>query len=175
LNSNLQQLFDSLESQRNSVLIEIKSLSSEKLNRHAAGKWSTSQILAHIITAEQLSINYVKKKIQGINETTDTGIVEELKMWTLVISQRLPIKFKAPKMVVEKTPPFETSAQIEQAWGQTRKDLHELLNQFNDTHLRRKIYKHPVAGKLNIQQTLRFFGEHIIHHQPQIKKLLTQN
>lgn len=172
MNTNLQKLFDSLESQRNTLLNEIKLLSPDKLNKHVPDKWSTGQVLAHIITAEQLSINYLKKKIQGINETKDTGILGEVKMWVLIISQRLPLKFKAPKGVVEKTPAFETSEQIEQAWNQTRNDLRELLSQFNDTHLNRAVFKHPVAGKLNIQQTLRFFGEHIIHHQPQIKKLL---
>jgi uncharacterized damage-inducible protein DinB len=174
LNPKLLSLFNNLEWQRNSLLNEIKSVSKEKLNAHPPGKWSTNQVLAHIITAEQLSIGYVKKKFQGINDASDTGLLEELKMVTLYISQRLPLKFKAPKVVVESTPVFESIEQIEAAWNKARADLKELLNQFNDTQLSRKIYKHPAAGRLNIQQTLKFFGEHIIHHQPQIKKLLKQ-
>lgn len=175
MNSNLQKLFDSLELQRTTVLNGIKSLSTEILNKHAPGKWSANQVLAHIITAEQLSVTYLKKKIQGIDETTNTGLIEELKMLALVVSQRLPLKFKAPKVVVESTPPYQSAAQLEQAWDKTRGELAEVLNQFKDQHLNRKIYKHPFAGKLNIQQMLHFFSEHIIHHQPQIKKLLKQN
>jgi len=174
LNPKLLTLFKDLESQRSSLLNEIKEVSKEKLNSHPPGKWSANQVLAHLITAEQLSIGYVKKKFQGINDASDTGLLEELKMVTLYFSQRLPFKFKAPKVVVENTPAFEGIEQIEAAWNKTRADLKELLNQFEDTQLSRKVYKHPVAGKLNIQQTLKFFGEHIIHHQPQIKKLLKQ-
>jgi len=172
LHPKLLSLFNNLESQRNSLLNEIKSVSKEKLNSHPAGKWSTNQVLAHIITAEQLSINYLNKKFQGINDASDTGLLEDLKMWVLYISQRMPFKFKAPKVVVENTPVFESIEQIDAAWSKTRKDLKELLNQFDDSQLSRKVYKHPAAGKLNIQQALKFFGEHIIHHQPQIKKLL---
>jgi uncharacterized damage-inducible protein DinB len=175
VNSNLQKLFDLLELQRASILNEIKPLSTETLNKHVPGKWSLNQVLAHIISSEQLSVKYLKKKIQGIDETTNTGLIEELKMLVLVVSQRLPLKFKAPKMVVENTPQYLTAAQLEQAWNQTRGELTEVLNQFKDQHLKRKIYKHPFAGKLNIQQMLHFFSEHIIHHQPQIKKLLKQN
>jgi len=174
LNPKLLFLFNTLESQRNKLLNEIRLVPKEKLNTHPPGKWSANQVLAHIITAEQLSIGYVKKKFQGINDASDTGLVEELKMGALYISQRLPFKFKAPRVVVENTPHFEGIEQIEAAWNKTRSDLKELLNQFDDSQLSRKVYKHPVAGKLNIQQTLKFFSEHIIHHQPQIKKLLKQ-
>ena len=174
MNSALQQLFENLETQRTSLLNEIKH-SPEKLNNHVPGKWSTNQILSHLITAEQLSINYIKKKIQGIQTLENTGFLEELKMLTLKVSQRLPLKFKAPKLVVENTPAFDSVEQIEIAWTKTRNELKELLSRIADDQIKRKIYKHPIAGKLNIHQALRFFGEHIIHHQPQIKKLLKQN
>lgn len=174
MNSALQQLFENLETQRTSLLNEIK-LSPEKLNNHVPGKWSTNQILSHLITAEQLSINYMNKKMPGIQTFEDSGLWEEIKTLTLKVSQRLPLKFKAPKLVVENTPTFESVEQIEKAWDKTRNELKELLDRITDDQIRRKIYKHPIAGKLNIHQALRFFGEHIIHHQPQIKKLLKQS
>lgn len=175
MNSNLQQLFDSLESQRAFVLNEIKSLSAEKLNKHEPGKWSISQIVAHIITAEQLSIKYLTKKFQAIETYERTGLWEELKSATLTIAQRLPLKFRAPRVVVENTPAFDTVEQMEKAWTNTRQELKELLNQFTDDQLNRKVYKHPVAGKLNILQAIKSLREHLTHHQPQIKKLLKEN
>lgn len=96
-------------------------------------------------------------------------------MLTLIISQRLPIKFKAPKVVVDHTPVFNNAAEIAAAWNQTRVELKDLLVRFEANQLKRKIYKHPIAGKLNIIQATRFFSEHIIHHTPQIKRLLKQN
>lgn len=173
MNKKLQTLFNSLESQRHSVLGLIESLSVEKINNHLEGKWSIAQILSHLIASEQLSVRYLNKKILGIKDAADTGLTEEIKMIALIISQRLPfIKFKAPTVVVENTPPHESMEQLVATWAKTRSDLKETLEKFQDGQLKRKIYKHPFAGMLNIQQALKFFGEHIIHHRPQITKLV---
>ena len=172
VNTKLRHLFDVLEQQRIRAEREIINLDTEKLHAHLPGKWSVAQVYSHLITSEQLSIAYLKKKSLGIKDFKDTGLVEELKMLVLIVSQRLPIKFKAPKVVVENTPVYQTPAQIIEAWDATRKQMKDLLDTFSDRHLSRKVYRHPVAGMLNIRQTLRFFREHIIHHTPQIKRLL---
>lgn len=171
---SLQKLFDLTEQKKARLLKEIRPLSADQLQMHPPGKWSLSQVFAHLIASEQLSVQYLRKKIQAIDEQPNTGLIEELKMWALIISQRLPFKFKAPKVVVDHTPVFKDVAEIESAWNQTRKELKDVLGRFGANHLTRKIYKHPVAGKLNIVQATRFFSEHIIHHQPQIKRLLKQ-
>ena len=172
---DLQRLFDLIEQQSQSLLNRIDSLNTDQLHHQPPGKWSLSQVFAHLITSEQLSVQYLKKKIQAIDEQPDTGIIEELKILTLIISQRLPFKFKAPKVVVDHTPTFNDAAEIAKAWNQTRAELKDLLGRFANNQLKRKIYKHPVAGKLNIVQATRFLSEHIIHHTPQIKRLLKQN
>lgn len=175
MNTRLEQLFDDLEVQREELLQELKQVSTEVLQKHPAGKWSTAQVLAHLITSEQLSVAYLNKKILGIETTQNTGLVEEIKMITLMISQRLPFKFKAPRMVVDKTPTYDTMDQIILVWDNARVELKAVLEKFQDNQMKCKIYKHPIAGMLNIQQAMRFFGEHITHHTPQIKNLLKQN
>jgi uncharacterized damage-inducible protein DinB len=175
LNTRLEQLFDDLEVQREELLHKLKPLSAEALQKHPAEKWSIAQVLAHLIVSEQLSIAYLNKKMLGIESTVNTGLKEEFKMITLIVSQRLPFKFKAPPMVVDKTPVYENIDQLITAWETTRSELKIVLEKFQDNQMKRKIYKHPVAGMLNIQQALRFFGEHIAHHTPQVKNLLKQN
>jgi uncharacterized damage-inducible protein DinB len=175
LNTRLEQLFDDLEVQREELLHELKQLSAEALQKHPPEKWSIAQVLAHLIVSEQLSIAYLNKKMLGIESTVNTGLKEEFKMIALIISQRLPFKFKAPRMVVDKTPVYENIDQLITVWETTRSELKMVLEKFQDNQMKRKIYKHPVAGMLNIQQALRFFGEHIAHHTPQVKNLLKQN
>jgi hypothetical protein len=99
-------------------------------------------------------------------------LLEELKMIVLILSQRLPFKFKAPKVVVENTKPSTSLQELEKEWAAVRNELKTMLEKFGDDQLKRKIYKHVIAGKLNILQTLLFFREHVIHHQQQIKRLL---
>jgi uncharacterized damage-inducible protein DinB len=172
LNTKLNQLYDSLESQRIKLLDSLENLPLQRLNHQPAGKWSINQVIAHLITAERMSVLYLTKKIQGIDEVDNTGLIEELKMIGLIISQRLPLKFKAPRVVVENTPSSSELKQLEKEWNTLRIDLKNLLEKVSDHQIKRKIYKHVRAGKLNIQQALIFFREHIIHHQPQIKRLL---
>lgn len=175
MNIKLKNQFDKLEKRTDELIREIESATMAQLHQHPPGKWSLSQVFAHLIASEQLSVQYLKKKIQAIEEQPNTGLPELLKMWVLIISQRLPFKFRAPKVVVDYTPAFKESTEIIAAWSQTRTELKNLLAQIPANQLKRKIYKHPVAGKLNIVQTMRFFREHIIHHTPQIKRLLKQS
>ncbi len=175
MNTRLAQLFNALENQRADLLRLVNDISPEAANKSRQGKWSIAQVLSHLIASEQLSIRYLNKKILGIDIAPKTGIIEELKMIVLKISQRLPFKFKAPKVVVENTPVYERVEQLAEAWNQTRADLKTVLEKFQDNQINRKVYKHPFAGMLNIQQTLKFFQEHITHHTPQVKKLLKQS
>jgi hypothetical protein len=172
MNASLQKRFNELEAQRNQLIGSLKNLSTEKLNYQSNGRWSINHIIAHLITAERLSLTYLTKKIQAIDEVEDTGAIEELKMIVLIISQRLPFKFKAPKIVVENTPAISNINELEQEWQQVRNELKNLLEKIKDEQIKRKVYKHIIAGKLNIQHALIFLGEHIIHHQPQINRLL---
>lgn len=171
MSTKLQKFYNQLENQKDELLTSLSELSIEKLNSAPAGKWSIAQIVAHLITAERLSIQYMQKKIQGIEQAGDAGIVEELKLIVLIISQRLPLRFKAPKMVKESTPTLSTLPELSAQWDSVRADLKQLLEKIPDHLVKRKIYKHVFAGKLNSRQALIFFREHFIHHLPQIQRL----
>lgn len=172
MNTRLQHLFDQLETQKSNLMQQVGAMDEQQLNTATSGRWSASQVIAHLIASEQLSVNYLNKKILGINEYENSGVAEETKMLILVLSQRLPFKFKAPRAVVENTSSFHSKEALIHAWDTTRGELKVVLDKFTDEQITRKVFKHPRAGMLNIQHALRFFREHIIHHQPQIKRLL---
>ena len=172
MNPKLESLFNLMEADRQKLVGRLSKLSTEQLNHSKSGKWSINQIMAHLMTAEKLSLQYMTKKIQGIHETENTGVVEELKMIALKISQRLPFKFKAPKAVVEFTPANTDSHKLNADWNSIRKELKDFLEKFPNDQVDKKVYRHVVAGRLNIKHALIFFREHYIHHLPQINKLI---
>lgn len=174
MHPSLQILFDDLEKRRENTLAAFRQYPAEQLNqRPGANQWSAAEVFSHLITAERLSVAYLNKKLPGLHDLGHTGLLEELKMTLLVISQRMPgMKFKAPKRVVESTTLHASLSEIEAAWTSVRQELHGLLDRFPPDGMNRKIYKHPVAGYLNIRQTLRFLREHLIHHRPQLRRLL---
>lgn len=174
MNVRLQKLFTEIELQREALLHSLQHLPHEKLNQQLRGKWSINQIIAHLIAAERLSVSYLHKKLRGANEAKDTGLFDDLKMALLIVSQRLPLKFKAPQLVVNHTTGETDLSRLTEEWIKTRGDLKNVLETFDEHHLKRKIYRHVVAGMLNIQQALQFLYEHVRHHTPQIKYLLKQ-
>lgn len=176
MNSYFEKTFNKLEQQRAQIIEQLGKVSTEKFNyKPQPTKWSIAEILTHIITAEQLSLAYMKKKAPALNELDNSGFSESFRLIVLIISQRIPaLKFKAPAVVVNSTPP---SFQMEEAiskWNQQRQELRNFLESFDDKHVRKVLYKHPIAGRFDTRQALVFFGEHIIHHWPQIKRLLNK-
>jgi len=177
VNKAFKSIYDELETQRIDILNRVKSLSVEKLNYvPSPEKWSISQILTHLLVAEQLSVGYMKKKALGINQLKNSGIIEALRLEVLKASQRIPVlKFKAPKIVVMNTPLAFSLPELTAKWESQRHDLKVFLESIQAGDERRVIYKHPYAGRLDARQAMVFFREHINHHLPQIKRLLHQD
>lgn len=167
----MQTLFSRLEAERETLLSALKDMP-DAFHHAAPGKWSIQQILAHIVAGERLSVKYLSKKILGMKDTVNTGLWEEFKMLVLILSQRLPIKFKAPRVVLEHTPTYVTIEQLSADWKAAREELRMLLEQFDDRDIRKRVYRHVRAGRLNVQHALIFLREHILHHRPQIDRLI---
>ncbi|HEY5747489.1 MAG TPA: DinB family protein [Chryseolinea sp.] len=172
MNKKLQKRFDRLELDQQKLLQKLSALSEEQLNASPQGKWPISYIAAHLITSERLSLLYMKKKSQGISGLRNSGMVEEVKMWVLKLSQRIPFKFKAPGYLVEHTPTSVPLTDLVQRWTAERGKLRKFLEDIKDEDLYKLVYKHPVAGRLNVLQALDFMIEHFHHHLPQINRLL---
>ncbi|MBY0434086.1 MAG: DinB family protein [Cyclobacteriaceae bacterium] len=174
MHPSFQSVFDKIEAQRKTLLSSLESVSEEQFNQTPGpGKWSLAQVLSHLISSEKLSLLYMQKKVQGIESLKDSGLLEEIKINLLKISQRTPaIKFRAPKVVVNNTKQFHDFVTVRNEWDKVRQDIYTFLDKVPAPLYKRKIYKHPLAGYLNAHQCLTFFGEHILHHTPQIRKLM---
>lgn len=174
MNKRLLHYYTSLENDRQKLLKELSGVPDQRFNTNPLpGKWSIGQILTHIITSERLTLLYMRKKSLGIDLVDNSGWIESFKMLFLEISQRLPfLKFKAPGVVVEHTPEALSYAEVVHQWDRVREQLKKFLEEIDEKNVRKKIYKHPVVGRLDASQAIRFCGEHIRHHLPQIRKLM---
>ena len=115
----------------------------------------------------------MKKKMLGIDQLNNSGIAGSLRFTLLQLSQRIPIlKFRAPNVVVANTPQALPIDELISQWDALRNDLKSLLESIEEKNVKKAIYKHPLAGRLDAAQATAFFYEHIHHHWPQIKRLL---
>lgn len=173
MNAILQHQFDQLEKDRISLLNRLGEYSEDTLN-HKPGveKWSVSQILIHLLTSEQLTLNYLKKKSLGVSTLKDSGPLAEFRLSLLKISQRLPLRFKAPKYLKQNTPEPVPIAEFISRWNLSRTELRNFLESIAEEDRNKLIYKHPIAGRFNVSQCLVFLQEHFHHHLPQVNRIL---
>jgi uncharacterized damage-inducible protein DinB len=171
----LEQHYQELQVQTRLLLKEVSALSTTTYHHQPANnKWSISQILTHVMVAEKLSLAYMKKKSLGMNELDDAGLYENLKLFLLKISQRLPFRFKAPKAVLEKTPAPLSFGDLVRQWESLRSEMQEFLGQIKKENMHKKVYKHPVVGRLSVVHALQFFTEHLNHHKPQVLAIMEE-
>jgi hypothetical protein len=169
----LEKKFTEIERQRKEIFDWVRNVSVDQINESPApGKWSLAQIYTHLYVAEKLSVSYMKKKSLGLKSLASTTVLDDLKFLFLTISQRIPVKYKAPPIVLQHTPTPVPITDLEKEWDRLRQELKQLVETFDDTDVYRKVYKHALMGRLNVLQAMSFFKEHIIHHTPQIKRLL---
>lgn len=173
MNQVLEKHYKHLEEQRSQIVELLKSLPHEALAKSPVpGKWSILEILTHLYSAEKVSMNYIKKKSLGIDTVGDTGIWNAFMLGLLRVSQRIPMRYKAPRVVVENTPPLVPMPELMAKWDLLRLELKSMLENVPEKYVHRLVYKHPVAGRLSFPQAVAFFSEHVRHHIPQINRLI---
>jgi uncharacterized damage-inducible protein DinB len=176
MHAKLRRHFEKLEDDRRKLFSELSSLQEYQLQQTLpSGKWSIAHTLTHLLTSERMSLQYMKKKSLGIDQLGNSGLLEALKMLILQLSQRLPmLKYKAPQIVVEQTPPTLSFQELQENWEASRQELSLFLDSIADKNVRKKIYKHPFMGRLDAAQGVAFLREHFIHHLPQMKRLIAE-
>jgi uncharacterized damage-inducible protein DinB len=173
VNSSLRQSFERLQADTKALLKEVSSLSSATYHHKPSdGKWSISQILTHLLTSERMSLAYMKKKSLGVDSLENSGFLEKIKFFLLKISQRLPMKYTAPRQVVEQTPAPLSYGDLVRQWEALRGELRDFLDNIPEENVRKKIYKHPRVGMLDVVHGLQFLSEHLYHHRPQIRAII---
>ena len=169
----MQKYFDELQANTKAIVKDVSHLSSVTYHyKPGQGRWSISQILTHILTSERLSLEYMKKKSLGIERLSETGIVEQIKFFILTISQRIALKYKAPRQVLQHTPPPLSFGDLVRQWESVRSELKAFLEGIKDENVRKMIYKHPHMGRLDVIHALKFLNEHMKHHRPQIQAII---
>ncbi len=173
MNQFLEARWRMLEAQRRHIIRLIEQVPEDMYRKKLSERaWSLAEVLAHLIAVEKLSLGYMKKKAQDWSQSNHSGLWSEVRLKSFILSQRLPLKFKAPQVVQQNTPPAMSLQQTLAAWEAVRTDMKDFLSSIPEEHLKKFIYRHPQAGRFNARQALVVFYEHAGHHLPQIKRLL---
>lgn len=175
MNPKLQRQFDLLEEARADIVRKVSNVSESTYATSKGDKWSIAQILIHIVISERLAVLYMRKKSLGVQTLKDSGLIEPVKLMLLKVSQRLPLKYKVPTSIREKTPVAPPKDELFKIWEEERAKLKTFLSSIEEQHVNKMIFKHPIAGMFNAAQGVAFLREHLLHHKPQIVKLLSRS
>jgi len=172
MDSKLESRFNKLENSRLQLFAKLEKKDESELNFHPGKyKWSVIQVMHHLIITEQLSTGYINKKLTYRTNIKKSGLGAAIRFFVLKSMLQMPFRFKAPKIVSE-VPDNGNFKETKNQWDQVRKEMRELLDNLPEEFLNKNIFKHAIAGKMNIYQTLSFMEEHFKHHVKQIDRIM---
>ena len=175
MNANLTARYYAIEKSRKELFDDLKNYDDEVINKKPSpGAWSIAQVIEHLIIAEDGSLKYLQKKTQDTSKVPVAGLGSKWRFFLTNTVFVLNINFKAPKVVVP-TDNYATVGQLNERWSKVRTDTFNLLNKLPEADLKKEIWKHAVAGKMDINQMLAFFNMHFNRHRKQVYRTLAQN
>jgi hypothetical protein len=159
-----------LEDKRKKLYEMLETLDDEQLNfRPAEDKWSITQIVFHLVKAEQLSVISINKEIRNAGRGK-AGVSAFVRSSLLKYALMSPLKFKAPAIMGNIPQEYDIN-ELKTKWLTVRNKLHTALGEVDKELCKQYLFVHPYAGRLNIYQTMDFLVQHFNHHNRQMKVL----
>ena len=118
-------------------------------------------------------LEYLRKKTQKPELIPSSGVIAAIKSRALGLFLRLPFKVSAPARTAEVAESAELQ-DLERDWAEVQSAWRDFLEDFPTELAGKAVYKHPVAGRLNLEQTLRFLIDHLRRHTRQIERALAE-
>ena len=170
--NNLLNKQQGIEEIKTRFLKKVEGLSDAQLNKIPAdGGWSAAQVLYHCGMAENETIKNILKNQQAHPTKLKENLRSKINGSLLMVFLKLPLKFKAPK-IVSSVPENISLDSLKSDYDKNTVSFKQLLQNFPNELMGKLIFKHPIVGLLTIEQTVGFLAEHYLHHERQMDKLL---
>ncbi len=170
--SDYQKQERTLRELRDSISADMARVDDDRFNRIPEdGGWSAAQTLSHVIGAERKSLAYLQKKIQKPEAIQEAGLIAAIKSGLLTLAMACPVKIKAPPgspEIVQQA----SSAELDAEWTAVRDNWHQFLIAYPREYADKAIYRHPIMGRLTLDQMLTFLANHLRRHSGQIRRAL---
>jgi hypothetical protein len=171
---DLGRRLERLEASRARALSLLALHDSPALNRAAGpGRWSALQVLHHVVESEAATLGYIRKKMQAGASLPRAGLGSHLRRAVVQLGLVLPLRFRAPA-VAAVVPNVIDPAALRARWDGVRADWRHLLGALPANLEGRLVFRHPVAGRMGLADTLAVLQSHLDHHIPQVERALSR-
>lgn len=170
--SLIEEKLDAIGEAHCEMLALLGNVSEEASATQPADGWSIRQVIGHLLFSETGTLGYMQKKSSsGWDALEETG--QEQSDSSAALNTRLASneRYKAPSVLPE--PGNDVSlAELLQRWEASQIAIREFALGVEEKYYNKLVFRQPLAGMLNLIQTLEFVAHHIRHHLPQVKRLL---
>lgn len=163
----LSRRFVALEGRRSVFVAELARLSpAQRAYQPPGGGWSIPMVAEHLWFVDRGVVDALRSG-QTIRNRRLKDLPRYALVWAVLvfgIRVRVPVRGVDPS----REPDLEA---LPKAWDATRAELRGWLSGLDRTDLRRRVFRHPVAGPMTPAQTLDFLRRHWDHHLHQIRRI----
>ena len=135
--------------------------------------WSLNEIAHHLVLVEQGVKDTLREKLLTKADAWRSSFKSAVKFFLLQLVLKSPLRVKVPSKRVLPSSDVDL-AQLQDSWQEIHKTWPDVLGQFKKNDLDKQLFKHPIAGWLNIIQTLDFLLAHTDHHLAQVDRTKTK-
>lgn len=169
MNPNLQTKLEALQRETAVLFNSIDQLSEAQLQDQSYG-WSVIQVLAHLNDAETGTVIYMTKKMQAGDQIPDFTPGGKLRMALTRMMLKSSLRWKAPKPVAN--PKGDCSLdEMKKRWENSRQKTIAFVASYPEKYLGKAIFKHPMAGRIDLAGALDSITYHQRHHLYQITRI----
>lgn len=169
MHRKLQTPFAQLEIELLQLIGYLDGLSDARRHQAPPKAWNSLQILYHLKEAEKGTVGYLDAKLKTPKSQIQKGGISS-QIRSILLHKNLrdnKKKFKAPPILKE-MPESINYNDVRSEYFKTRQALKTILEKFETDMLNKAYFKHPVAGRITIKQTLEFLKDHFQRHLIQI-------
>lgn len=137
--------------------------------RPSAESWSMVDVIEHLVLVEQgTAAALAKPPTPGRAREMPRG--QWLRFQGLRVALKTGIRIEAPIEAVLPRRELPWHALLSR-WEERRRELEEWLLMVDPSILGTPRFRHPIAGWLDVPQSLTFIGDHLAHHIPQLDRI----
>ncbi|MDG1261195.1 MAG: DinB family protein [Flavobacteriales bacterium] len=167
----VKKAFEQMAFNRSRMLAELATWTESELKNHDEGQWNALQVVDHVITSEKGTLGYLMKKTKANPaDLPIQGQANEIAGSKLNDALKTDRKWKAPDVLPQ--PKGDRSLEEMAAyWEGLQGKMVEFVSSLDKAFDDKLIFRHPIAGLLDLKATIEFLANHIDHHMHQLHRI----
>lgn len=169
MRERLTELGDRIEAGIERLLGEMGAMSATQRGyRPTEDAWSANEVAHHLLKVQQMSLSAIEEWRD--KPARPRSLKQKIARVAVAAVLRFGIRVRnpAPPTSPDREITFE---ELEPSWAAERARVKRLLDSLDDAALAKAGMKHPVAGPLNVGESLDFVACHLEHHLRQLERL----